>query len=488
MTKAQGLHVSTPRKLPHRRTLRVQGGAVLIAVALSVGYTSQLDVDEKPNPGHSKTNKELADVTFALWRPALKRLLHRAQPESQTSEGAGRHPSKLPTAGSQDGRVASRIRDQRIGMQQLAVLALPVSLTGRLAGAAVLVLIVTVYMKVKHWLETPSRPYETTEDKCTVGNEYDKWTREGVLEHYWGEHIHMGSYLSPKAKNGFCCQWDFFIPAFIRATLTLLMGRLKDFKEAKLDFSEEMLLWSGARNPKKILDVGCGIGGTSRYLAKRFPDAEVQGITLSPEQVARATELAKEAGLTNVKFEVHDALNMTFEDNSYDLVWGCESGEHMPDKTKYVEEMSRVLKPGGNLVIATWCERDPIPPFTLKEHKQLDFVYKEWRHPYFISISDYEKRLNATGLLERVDTADWTKQTLPSWRHSIWVGVWSPWYWIKCSMKDYRQFLGFVRDAYTLEQYHRAMRSGLLQYGMMRAVKKVPKEETAPELEEAVPA
>jgi ubiquinone/menaquinone biosynthesis C-methylase UbiE len=53
-----------------------------------------------------------------------------------------------------------------------------------------------------------------------------------------------------------------------------------------------------------------------------------------------------------------DALKMDFPDNSFDLVWGCESGEHMPDKAKYVEEMTRVLKPGGTLVIATWCQRE----------------------------------------------------------------------------------------------------------------------------------
>lgn len=46
----------------------------------------------------------------------------------------------------------------------------------------------------------------------------------------------------------------------------------------------------------------------------------------------------------------------TKQDNSFDLVWACESGEHMPDKKAYVEEMVRVLKPGGTLVIACWCQ------------------------------------------------------------------------------------------------------------------------------------
>ncbi len=46
---------------------------------------------------------------------------------------------------------------------------------------------------------------------------------------------------------------------------------------------------------------------------------------------------------------------MTLPEESYDLVWACESGEHMPDKKAYVEEMTRMLKPGGTLVIACWC-------------------------------------------------------------------------------------------------------------------------------------
>jgi ubiquinone/menaquinone biosynthesis C-methylase UbiE len=44
-----------------------------------------------------------------------------------------------------------------------------------------------------------------------------------------------------------------------------------------------------------------------------------------------------------------DALAMEFPDDSFDLVWACESGEHMPDKKAYVEEMSRVLAPGGQV-------------------------------------------------------------------------------------------------------------------------------------------
>ena len=71
------------------------------------------------------------------------------------------------------------------------------------------------------------------------------------------------------------------------------------------------------------------------------------GITLSKEQVRRGSQLAQERGLGNCSFQVMNALTMDFPDDSFDLVWACESGEHMPDKGKYIEEMVRVLKPGG---------------------------------------------------------------------------------------------------------------------------------------------
>ena len=51
----------------------------------------------------------------------------------------------------------------------------------------------------------------------------------------------------------------------------------KNFKQAKLDFVDQMLDWSGAKSPAGVLDVGCGIGGTTRILARKFPDAQVKG-------------------------------------------------------------------------------------------------------------------------------------------------------------------------------------------------------------------
>ena len=301
---------------------------------------------------------------------------------------------------------------------------------------------------IKRRLDRPSRPYT----KGSVGKEYDAWTREGILEYYWGEHIHLGYYTDDEIKDGY---------------------KKKDFIEAKYNFTQRMISFGniidGSKEDLQILDVGCGIGGTSRYLAKALPKSNVVGITLSEAQQERATSLAKERKIPNAAFQVMDALNMTFPDNSFDVVWGCESGEHMPDKEKYIQEMTRVLRPGGKLVVATWCQRDnATQSFTAEENRALDFLYSEWSHPYFISIPDYRKIMQATNLLTDITTDDWTTNTIASWRHSIWVGVFDPWPVIRAGP---RMWWKCLRDGICLERMHRAFDRGLMQYGMFSATK-----------------
>mmetsp|Transcript_31020 Transcript_31020/g.44058 ORF Transcript_31020/g.44058 Transcript_31020/m.44058 type:complete len:279 (-) Transcript_31020:446-1282(-) len=212
---------------------------------------------------------------------------------------------------------------------------------------------------VKFILDRPSRKYE----EGSVAREYDAWTQDGILEYYWGEHIHLGYYTKEEMEAGY---------------------KKKDFIEAKYDFVDEMMKLGGidvqADKQAKVLDVGCGVGGTSRYLAKKLGSgADVTGITLSPNQVKRATELAVEQEVPNAKFQVMNALKMDFPDNSFDIVWACESGEHMPDKKAYIDEMMRVLKPGGKFVMATWCQRDDREvPFDEKDKRDLKFLYEEW--------------------------------------------------------------------------------------------------------------
>ncbi|MEA2506704.1 MAG: hypothetical protein QOH48_1322 [Actinomycetota bacterium] len=93
----------------------------------------------------------------------------------------------------------------------------------------------------------------------------------------------------------------------------------------------------------RVLDVGCGRGGTVSLLADRFK-AEAVGVDLSPEAVAFCRKTHNHPG---VSFEVGDAENLPFEDGSFDVVTNLESSHTYPDIRAFLAEVRRVLRPGG---------------------------------------------------------------------------------------------------------------------------------------------
>ncbi|WP_088893410.1 methyltransferase domain-containing protein [Leptolyngbya ohadii] len=212
----------------------------------------------------------------------------------------------------------------------------------------------------------------------------------GLWEQIWGEHMHHGYY----GANG---------------------QERKDRRQAQIDLIEELLKWAEVRQANNILDVGCGIGGSSLYLAAKY-SAHATGITLSPVQANRAADRARAAGLRErTQFLVADAQQTPFADNSFDFVWSLESGEHMPDKQKFIQECYRVLKPGGTFLMVTWCHR-PIDsqPLTADEQKHLEDIYRVYCLPYVISLPQYEAIARETGF-QQIRTADWSTAVAPFW-------------------------------------------------------------------------
>jgi tocopherol O-methyltransferase len=212
----------------------------------------------------------------------------------------------------------------------------------------------------------------------------------GLWEQIWGEHMHHGYYGADGSEK-------------------------KDRRQAQIDLIEELLTWAGVQATSNILDVGCGIGGSSLYLAEKF-HAQATGITLSPVQAARSTERSLEANLgERTHFQVANAQAMPFADNYFDLVWSLESGEHMPDKTKFMQECYRVLKPGGTFIMVTWCHRptDKLP-LTADEEKHLQDIYRVYCLPYVISLPEYEAIADQLPL-NNIRTADWSPAVAPFW-------------------------------------------------------------------------
>ena len=275
----------------------------------------------------------------------------------------------------------------------------------------------------------------------SVASAYDSWTQDKLLERLWGEHIHLGFY-PPDKKN-------------------------IDFRKAKEQFVHELVSWSGLdKLPKgsRILDVGCGIGGSSRILSKYY-GFNVIGITISPEQVKRARELTSYE--SKCKFKVMDALDLKFEDGTFDGIWSVEAGAHMKDKTKFADEMLRTLRPGGYLALADWNSRDlKMNPPSFIEKIVLNQLLEQWVHPKFMSINDFSKVLinnkNSSG---KVISENWNSYTNPSWYDSIIEGIRRP---NAILALGPGALLKSIREIPTILLMDWAFKKGLMQFGVYK--------------------
>lgn len=102
---------------------------------------------------------------------------------------------------------------------------------------------------------------------------------------------------------------------------------------------------------KRVLDVGSGVGGTSRCLAREF-GCRVTGIDLTDDYCRAASMLSARTGLAElVDYRQGDATDLPFSDHSFDIVWSEHAAMNIPDKPRLYREMYRVLKPGGALAI-----------------------------------------------------------------------------------------------------------------------------------------
>ena len=279
------------------------------------------------------------------------------------------------------------------------------------------------------------------ESSTSVASAYDAWTEDMLLERLWGDHVHLGHYGDPPRK--------------------------KDFRLAKIDFVHELVHWSGLDTlPKgsRVLDVGCGIGGTSRILARDY-GFDVVGISISAAQIKRAQELTP-AGL-KCEFHVMDALELDIDNGSFDGVWSVEVGPHILQKQRYADELLRALRVGGILAVADWNCRDfsdGLPTFL--ERLVMRQLLNQWAHPEFSSISGFRQNLlNSRFCRASIDSDDWTVSTFPSWLDSIFEGIRRPWAVLGLGPIG---VLKAFREIPTIVLMHWAFSNRLMQFGVFR--------------------
>jgi ubiquinone/menaquinone biosynthesis C-methylase UbiE len=146
-------------------------------------------------------------------------------------------------------------------------------------------------------------------------------------------------------------------------------------------FGEEYAtkLVAGGFQKGRILDVGCGFGATNLVLAKRFADSQVVGIDLSEPLLLLAREAAQAAQLgERVRFEAADVQQIPYEDDSFDVVLNVNMVHRVEDPIRMLNEIERVLVPGGRLFVAdlrrSWLgllEEEIRSSLTLREARDL---------------------------------------------------------------------------------------------------------------------
>jgi ubiquinone/menaquinone biosynthesis C-methylase UbiE len=121
----------------------------------------------------------------------------------------------------------------------------------------------------------------------------------------------------------------------------------------------EMLALTGS---ERVLDVGSGLGGPSRFLAWRY-GCRVSGVDLTEEFVAVARVLTGRTGLSDkVDYRQGDALDLPFGDALFDVVWSQNAAMNIADRPRLYREMRRVLRPGGRLALQEVAQGPGGPP------------------------------------------------------------------------------------------------------------------------------
>lgn len=229
----------------------------------------------------------------------------------------------------------------------------------------------------------------TRTDKAAIRSHYDLATPFYRL--LWGPHIHHGLWPADE--------------------IALDAPKMQP-RAAQEALTDTLATLAGIRPGDRVLDVGCGMGGSSIRLARKF-GCRVNGITLSDVQRRWAATAALLQGVAGrATFERLDAEAAEFPAASFDVAWSIECTEHLFDKQKFFQRAAGWLGPGGRMAICAWlaAEDAAIPG----KREKVEKVCDAFLCPSLGSFGDYRRWMTDAGL-EVVHTEDWTRRVERTW-------------------------------------------------------------------------
>ena len=267
------------------------------------------------------------------------------------------------------------------------------------------------------------------------------------------------------SENAYKDSWD------LNNSLAIHYGywdeRVKSFPQSLLRMNEVMMEAANIKPSDKVLDAGCGIGGSSIFLAEKI-GCNVTGISLSERQINKAKELAIEKKVEEkVDFRVMNYCATNFPNESFDIVWGCESICYADDKEQFIKEAYRLLKPGGRLVVADGFVTD----FKNNDRSTIRSWLTGWQVNYLETLDRFEEFMSETGF-KNIFSSDISKFTAHSSRRlykfyflpNIYL-LWKTITFSNRSTEMQRKNIAACKHQFN------GMRNGLWQYGMIVGTK-----------------
>ncbi|MBD9355553.1 class I SAM-dependent methyltransferase [Methylomonas albis] len=225
------------------------------------------------------------------------------------------------------------------------------------------------------------------------------------------------------AKHYDDCYNDYLVAWCNRDNLALHYGywdEAKPYDQHQALLNKNQILYDTARIQAgdKVLDAGCGIGGSTIWMAKQHGN-RVTGITISAKQADYARQHAKRHGVAElVDFEVADFCATPFPDASFDVVWALESSCHALNKADFLREAWRVLKPGGRIVV---CDGFVLQrQFTEQQWRAVVTCLNGWAVPNLCARNEFTGLLAQQGF-QAIVCHDITAQTQASVEHMYQV-------------------------------------------------------------------
>jgi ubiquinone/menaquinone biosynthesis C-methylase UbiE len=176
-----------------------------------------------------------------------------------------------------------------------------------------------------------------------------------------------------------------------------------NYRQAILNMNKYIdgLLGLGDSQAFDVLEAGCGIGATSRYLAKKYPECHFTGISLGREEIELARKIQNQQNLTNIKFLSGNYKNTGFQNNSFDRVFALESIVYAIKKDEVINEISRILRPQGKCVIIDGFFPKNQPSSSFLKNAYMLMLSKR-SIPGVISLQEMQSYLKSAGFTDIV--------------------------------------------------------------------------------------